>query len=554
MPGEISESTTEVLRNADPAAAITGAGGDGTFRISLDNYEDALALFLGAVLAYGDLVSGLRALSEAMPPLGDNAVGRAVASRFVYTGISFVEMLRDYGSKLTAAGDAMRQVVVTYVGEENTVTHMLSRVSPAATAASTAVEPAAALSSYAGALDAQAESFDRVRTAEYSDAAEWTSAEKTDWSTYESRQLHAFATEGNSPEQVFRAVGEWLFKAEDLRDASRQFSDGLNRILSTWDGQAANTARGALVPLVRWGDHAVGNADRLRTNLTKAGEAAEQVRNMPGPVDEFDLGAGLGGWLSGSPAALADMQARQEQVNAVKAEQVRYLDQYEVAMAAVYDALPEFDVVPLPDPNDPGPGPGVPGPGAPGPWAPGPDVPRPAAPAADPPGNGADHSRSGAVHETPADLTPTTTASTADTAGPRLAAGLPAPSDAGATRGGVPQAMGAFGPGGGFGGGRGGYGGGANEGRASGQGGGQGGNQGGRGGASGQHRGAPGTERAAPPAADRASRRGTALPAGARGNRQDDEDVEHERASYLVERDPEGTFGTDERTAPPVIG
>jgi hypothetical protein len=33
-----------------------------------------------------------------------------------------------------------------------------------------------------------------------------------------------------------------------------------------------------------------------------------------------------------------------------------------------------------------------------------------------------------------------------------------------------------------------------------------------------------------------------------------DEDYEHQRPSYLVERDPESIFGTDERTAPPVIG
>ena len=31
-------------------------------------------------------------------------------------------------------------------------------------------------------------------------------------------------------------------------------------------------------------------------------------------------------------------------------------------------------------------------------------------------------------------------------------------------------------------------------------------------------------------------------------------DSEHKRASYLVEADPDSIFGTDERTAPPVIG
>ncbi|HET6705380.1 MAG TPA: hypothetical protein VFH84_10415, partial [Amycolatopsis sp.] len=40
---------------------------------------------------------------------------------------------------------------------------------------------------------------------------------------------------------------------------------------------------------------------------------------------------------------------------------------------------------------------------------------------------------------------------------------------------------------------------------------------------------------------------------GARGGKAEDE--EHQRASYLVEADPESIFGgPDERTAPPVIG
>jgi hypothetical protein len=32
------------------------------------------------------------------------------------------------------------------------------------------------------------------------------------------------------------------------------------------------------------------------------------------------------------------------------------------------------------------------------------------------------------------------------------------------------------------------------------------------------------------------------------------EDEEHQRPSYLVEPDPDSMFGTDEMTAPPVIG
>jgi hypothetical protein len=45
---------------------------------------------------------------------------------------------------------------------------------------------------------------------------------------------------------------------------------------------------------------------------------------------------------------------------------------------------------------------------------------------------------------------------------------------------------------------------------------------------------------------------GGMMPAGRRA--EDEEDGEHQRASYLVEGDPDAVFGTDEMTAPPVIG
>jgi hypothetical protein len=42
---------------------------------------------------------------------------------------------------------------------------------------------------------------------------------------------------------------------------------------------------------------------------------------------------------------------------------------------------------------------------------------------------------------------------------------------------------------------------------------------------------------------------------GARGHGSEgEEDQEHQRPTYLVEGDPDEVFGTDMRTAPPVIG
>lgn len=43
------------------------------------------------------------------------------------------------------------------------------------------------------------------------------------------------------------------------------------------------------------------------------------------------------------------------------------------------------------------------------------------------------------------------------------------------------------------------------------------------------------------------------MPLGA-GRGEDEEDGEHKRPSFLVEGDPDAVFGTDQMTAPPVIG
>jgi hypothetical protein len=52
------------------------------------------------------------------------------------------------------------------------------------------------------------------------------------------------------------------------------------------------------------------------------------------------------------------------------------------------------------------------------------------------------------------------------------------------------------------------------------------------------------------------SSRGTGMGSGMgpHGKGKGEEDTEHQRPTYLVEGDPDEVFGTDQRTAPPVIG
>jgi hypothetical protein len=51
-----------------------------------------------------------------------------------------------------------------------------------------------------------------------------------------------------------------------------------------------------------------------------------------------------------------------------------------------------------------------------------------------------------------------------------------------------------------------------------------------------------------------AGRGGQGMGGAPRGKGEGEEDQEHGRPAYLVEGDPESTFGNDQLTAPPVIG
>jgi hypothetical protein len=67
--------------------------------------------------------------------------------------------------------------------------------------------------------------------------------------------------------------------------------------------------------------------------------------------------------------------------------------------------------------------------------------------------------------------------------------------------------------------------------------------------------GVTGAKAGAASAAGAAGRGGTSgMGAGRGGKGEGGEDAEHQRPSYLVEADPDSLFGTNEKTAPPVIG
>jgi hypothetical protein len=507
----LKRDTGAALENVPSAAMIK----TGTFEIGPD--FDAAQLSLNrTVQSLGDLVPGWQALAEASLPLGANRVGESVSRRFVEMGGRFSGMLRDYLGKLSDADTALQGIRQYY-----------DRAEAQAAAAFEQHFEYAQESIYSVSADTAA----RSDVMEWlSSLADWTPADRTDWAAFDSEQLTQFATENNDPSQLQKAAEDWVTRLRQLETHSAEFAGSIAKLGSAWSGSAADAAQAALVPLWEWTSDAAGNAERIRENLSLAGEAAARVRQMPGPVNEFALKAELHESLLSSPAEQNDLLMRQQQMQAVKDEQVRYLEQYEAVMADVYNALPEFHLAPVAatDVDEPAPA-AVPGVGyqtAGTGYSPaGPTSLGTASSAANNPGN------SGTT------FTPPTTSQEISTQGTTIAATVTGSSESTGARpvGTTPTPGGGGNSGGGFIPGSGGIaGGGGFPGRTPGD-------------------ARAGGSRAVAPAPTRGPAGAHSFgPPGTRSERE--EDTEHERAAYLVERDPEGTFGTSEPTAPPVIG
>jgi hypothetical protein len=263
-------------------------------------------------------------------------------------------------------------------------------------------------------------------------------------------------------------------------------------------------------------------------------------------------------------AGMVDLQVCRSEADAVRREQIAYLDAYTNAMSAVDAQMPTFLAPAIAIGSGGGGQPDVtsrmidyPGPGgAGGPRLTSIGAPAPSATAALLAAGG-DYVVGEGTDGRQIDLLPgsglgTGTSGYVQGAAP-ASAGLPpaGPSAVGGTHSSTPGAA-AGGFAGGVGGGFGSFGGTGGPARGSAAGAGAGGPARPGGGAEDDPAGGPG-RRAAASVARPGATSGAGI-AGAGGRTEGEEDHEHQRPSYLIEADPDSAFGTDQATAPPVIG
>src|SRR5437660_3869568 len=117
----------------------------------------------------------------------------------------------------------------------------------------------------------------------------------------------------------------------------------VGKLDAAWSGKAADSAKGALNPLADAAGQAGLAAQLMGAQMAKQTAAASEVRKLP-PPKEFDYQSALQTALA-SPdpvSGMADLKAKKDEADAVKREQVAYLNSYTQAMSAVDSQMPSF--------------------------------------------------------------------------------------------------------------------------------------------------------------------------------------------------------------------
>lgn len=371
------------------------------------------------------------------------------------------------------------------------------------------------------------------------------------WDNFESKTLYSFATENNSPttaDDLGRAFNDG---GNSLADSANGLFAAVSSLDGAWSGVAADSAKSALAPLAQAAGLAGQTAQLMGVRMSQQSVAAAEVRKLP-PAKEFSQEQSLNAMLAGGPVAMQqDLKTQKDAADSVKREQVSYLNTYTQSLSAVDAQTPSF--VPPQETITGGPG-GTTQVSNSNIHTPTTHAPTTHATTTTTPTNnvknvpvthdvgptGHDSQNTGQTghptlpgNTTSAGYTPLSTSAGPSTFGPGGGGG--GTSTGGPGAGGFgPGFGGGFGPGGGSG---------------AGAGAGSGANTGSNG-----PRGMTPGEMSPARAAAGAGRGNSGMGGAPRGKGEGEEDKEHERPSYLVEGDPESTFGNDQLTAPPVIG
>ncbi|MBK1785185.1 hypothetical protein JHE00_12700 [Prauserella sp. ASG 168] len=166
--------------------------------------------------------------------------------------------------------------------------------------------------------------------------------DRPNWQAQESEQLYSYATVNNEPGTAEEIGQSWAGHSASLSRASEDLYNAIAELGAAWVGQGAGAAQGSLVGIANSSAQASEAANTMSSRLTQQAAAAAELKKMPQPSD-FDPGQMTAAMLAGGPAAMVkDMKPKFDAANDIKAQQVAYLEAYTTAMAEIDGSTPSF--------------------------------------------------------------------------------------------------------------------------------------------------------------------------------------------------------------------
>ncbi|WP_258718628.1 PPE domain-containing protein [Saccharopolyspora gloriosae] len=180
------------------------------------------------------------------------------------------------------------------------------------------------------------------------------------WSSRSHRELYEAVHNDNEPGRVGELAQDWSRMGTEIGDSSQRMAERLRGTEEGWQGEAAQSARGAIHELARWTSDAGNTAGDLGKRIGEQGQVMEAAKtSMPEPKDvEFkdeivgvygSLGRENGaGVLMGIVAAMKDMKQQQDKADSAHDQAVAVMERMESDSRVVDGSTPRFE--PPPDP------------------------------------------------------------------------------------------------------------------------------------------------------------------------------------------------------------
>ncbi|HEX5117871.1 MAG TPA: PPE domain-containing protein [Pseudonocardiaceae bacterium] len=157
---------------------------------------------------------------------------------------------------------------------------------------------------------------------------------KVAWENYTHQNLWDMILPAD-PKEIMHRADQLNTLAADMDSAVEGVRDAMQKLMSAWSGNAADTANQAVTPALDWATQAATTASEIAHRLGAYADAIDKARaDMPLPADFRQMDA--------HAAGAAPMPTGETGTAAGKQQAVHVMRRYEHASAQAYHGLPTF--------------------------------------------------------------------------------------------------------------------------------------------------------------------------------------------------------------------